>query len=351
MKVDELHPPAPPEISPCLDSDVRPFWSVMIPTYNPSADYLEAALHSVLEQDLGPEQMQIGVIDDCSPGIDVAKLVEAVGSNRVGFLRHPQNLGMAGNWNSAVRRARGQWVHILHQDDLVLPGFYERLREGIEADEDLGAAYTQSFKIDGEGRRLGLLSLNPASTPSIVEDWMRNVFVVNTIMTPSIVVRRAAYEKLGGFRPEFRYSLDWDMWKRLAAAFPVWFDPTPLACYRRHDRAATIGFLASGENIGEKSRSITIARSYLPTDLADRMEKEACAYFSRWAMDQVLHSLWTLHEPRFALAQLSEARKVALGWDVCAIMAERVVAGFRRWLTDHIVPRHGGTRCREGELP
>ena len=32
--------------------------------------------------------------------------------------------GLAGIWNRCIERARGEWVHILHQDDIVLPGFY-----------------------------------------------------------------------------------------------------------------------------------------------------------------------------------------------------------------------------------
>jgi hypothetical protein len=35
------------------DSGARPYWSVMIPTYNPRADYLEETLNSVLQQDPG----------------------------------------------------------------------------------------------------------------------------------------------------------------------------------------------------------------------------------------------------------------------------------------------------------
>jgi glycosyltransferase involved in cell wall biosynthesis len=38
----------------------------MIPTYNPRANYLEETLNKVLQQDPGPEQMQIEVVYDCS---------------------------------------------------------------------------------------------------------------------------------------------------------------------------------------------------------------------------------------------------------------------------------------------
>jgi len=64
--------PQPPAINrAAADAGARPFWSVMIPTYNPRADYLEETLHSVLQQNPGPKQMQIEVVDDCSPGMDV----------------------------------------------------------------------------------------------------------------------------------------------------------------------------------------------------------------------------------------------------------------------------------------
>jgi glycosyltransferase involved in cell wall biosynthesis len=37
----------------------------MIPTYNPRADYLEETLRSVLQQDRGPDQMQIEMEHEC----------------------------------------------------------------------------------------------------------------------------------------------------------------------------------------------------------------------------------------------------------------------------------------------
>src|SRR4051794_29434054 len=107
------------------DDKKRPLWSVMIPAYNPRADHLEQALRSVLIQDPGPERMQIEVVDDCSPEVDVAALVKRIAGEQVAFSRNDRNLGLARGWNSCVSRSRGDWVHILHQDDYVLPGFYQ----------------------------------------------------------------------------------------------------------------------------------------------------------------------------------------------------------------------------------
>ena len=47
---------SPPLIPGIEGPRTRPYWSVMIPTYNPRADYLEETLKSVLQQDRpGPD--------------------------------------------------------------------------------------------------------------------------------------------------------------------------------------------------------------------------------------------------------------------------------------------------------
>ena len=56
----------------------------MIPTYKARADYLEETLRSVLQQDPGPGQMQIEVVDDCSPGGAPVELVRRVAGDRLG---------------------------------------------------------------------------------------------------------------------------------------------------------------------------------------------------------------------------------------------------------------------------
>src|SRR5438034_11453647 len=122
----------PPPLIPGIEGlGTRPYWSVMIPTYNPRAEYLEETLKSVLQQDPGPEQMQIEVIDDGSTDNTVSEVVRRIGAGRVAFHAVPQNRGLANTWNLCVERARGNWVHILHQDDTMLPCFCEPRCRGL----------------------------------------------------------------------------------------------------------------------------------------------------------------------------------------------------------------------------
>ena len=71
-------PSSAPLIATIQGAGSRPFWSVMIPTYNPRAEYLEETLKSVLQQDPGPEQMQIEVIDDCSSDNTASEVVRRI---------------------------------------------------------------------------------------------------------------------------------------------------------------------------------------------------------------------------------------------------------------------------------
>ena len=67
--------------------------------------------------------MPIEVIDDLSVQDDPAAVVREIGDSRVTFFRQPANVGPQANFTTCVQRARGYWVHLLHGDDMVRPGF------------------------------------------------------------------------------------------------------------------------------------------------------------------------------------------------------------------------------------
>src|SRR5437764_8146846 len=159
----------PPAIRVLPVDNGRPLWSVMIPTYNPRPDYLEETLHSVLQQDPGPEQMQIEVIDDRSTDDVAAQTIRRVGGGRVSFHAELQNRGLANTWNRCIERARGHWVHILHQDDIVLPGFYDRMRKGAEQ-RKAGAIFCRHATTNSNGHWIELSERSRDST-GFLDDW------------------------------------------------------------------------------------------------------------------------------------------------------------------------------------
>ena len=126
MKPQDRTPQQPPVIQPVETDEPRPLFSVMIPAYN-CVHYLGHTIQSVLSQALPEAEMQIEVIDDASTDGDVAALVAQIGKGRVGYYRQPENSGSLRNFETCINRAKGHYVHILHGDDFVIDGFFERM--------------------------------------------------------------------------------------------------------------------------------------------------------------------------------------------------------------------------------
>jgi glycosyltransferase involved in cell wall biosynthesis len=272
-------PPVPAGSGP------RPFWSVAIPTYNAPAGYFETTLRSVLNQAPGADAMQILVVDDCSPQQSSEELVRRIGDGRVEFYREEKNLGLAGIWNSCITRSRGEWVHILHQDDLVLPGFYEGFRRGLEQNPKVGAAFCRHAFIDATGHQDFLSELERTSS-GMLENWLERIAVEQVIQTPAIVVKRAVYEELGGFLPELCFALDWEMWRRIAARYPFWYEAEVRACYRIHGTSATSRLTQAALDIDDNVRSIEIAEGYMPKESARSLTRKAKEYYAIRAVEK-----------------------------------------------------------------
>lgn len=251
-----------PIITPVSKNAERPYWSVMIPTYNGSR-YLQKALESVLSQDQGAEQMQIEVIDDCSVADDPEQLVEKVGNGRISFYRNQNNCGAISNFNVCVERSRGQFVHILHQDDFILPGFYDRIARAATQWPNVALYATRAFIIDEDGNNIYTTARIPAlETPS--KD-VTAFFYATPILTPAVVVRRDAYERFGGFRPEFPLVADCEMWIRLIDNGEGVVCPDVLAYYRSSASTETSRLTRSGEGLRDTARFNKLLASKYPT--------------------------------------------------------------------------------------
>jgi glycosyltransferase involved in cell wall biosynthesis len=239
-----------PRIARVPEGIWSPFWSVMIPTYN-NGRYLRRTLESVLCQDVGPSEMQIEIVDSCSTEDNPEELVKELGKGRVTYHRLPCNRGPAHTFNTCIERSRGRWLHILHGDDMVLPQFYGTYEAIAHAHPKAQAVLGEVISIDENDRWTGLFRITPAIDGDIVSDFARREATRQLVQFPGVIVRRAAYEAIGGYCTLFDHVCDWDMWFRLGQFAPVAFVPRPYALYRVHSESDTSRRIASGENMRE----------------------------------------------------------------------------------------------------
>lgn len=322
-------------ISPVPDGEYRPLWSVMIPTYN-CTNYLRETLASVLGQDLGPEIMQIEVIDDRSTDDDPAAVVAELGQGRVGFYQQPENVGVTKNFETCLKRSRGQLIHLLHGDDYVREGFYRKMEQAFETRPDIGAAFCRQIFMNQEGHQQALSDLEQTES-GILTNWLERLATEQRIMTPSIVVRREAYEKLGGFDHRLICSEDWEMWVRIAANYPIWYEVEPLAVYRMHSNSNTGRHIRTGEDMRYTREAIAIFKSYLPDAIAERVSTQARETYAFSALDMA-YSLLTKPDWLAALVQIREALQFSSSFKVIRQIARLLKQAVAYW-TKRIVKR------------
>ncbi|MEM1255659.1 MAG: tetratricopeptide repeat protein [Cyanobacteria bacterium P01_H01_bin.21] len=278
-------PPVPP------DTGIRPFWSVAIPAVN-RPEYFPECLASVLAQWNG-DDMEIVVLDNGSdpPLFDI---VNALGQGIIRYYRFPKTIPLQPNWNTLVSLCRGQWIHLLQHDDIALPGFYSRLKSSLEACPDsVGAAFTGYENIDEDRKVIFRQEHNLKHFRGVVKDWIKRIGVSCSLGPPSMVIRRDAYEKLGGYCLDFLYACDWEFYKRVASFYDWWYEPGILTHYRQHSNSMTRSLIIEdkedgGSPGGGHQSAIEISEGYLPADVRDEITKKSRMHHNKWCLDRAM---------------------------------------------------------------
>ncbi len=226
--------------------------SIMIPTYN-CAGFLEETLESLRDQ--GVELAQIQVVDDCSTRDDPEEVVHRVGSGRVGFFRQATNLGLVGNFNTCLGRADRRWVHLLHGDDLVLPGAYGELAGLLERHPSSEVLFARCVMID----QLGVWDdVSPVLGPDLEGALPYDPFrwALNPVQFAGTLFRQEAALAVGGFDDRFAHAADWDLWWKLVKRFPAAYTNRCVGGYRRFPASHTSSLVRTAQNLRESLRLI-----------------------------------------------------------------------------------------------
>ena len=200
--------------------------------------------------------------------------MRAFAGNRISYIRQPCNLGLARNWNDCIARAQGELIHLLHQDDLVYPGFYEAIGRGFVADDRIGMAFSRHRFIDAESHEISLSGVE-RPTSGVIDGWLERIAAGQRLQCPAAVVRRDVYDAIGGFRQDLCFVLDWEMWVRIAARYRVWFEPRVLAAYRMHSGSETARLRKANLIDDDYRRALRTIRRELPRPIANRALKTA----------------------------------------------------------------------------
>lgn len=209
------------------DAPHAPTLSACLLTYN-HEHLIEDTVRSVLAQDF--DDFELILSDDCSRDGTWARLQALAATDaRVRAVRTPKNLGMAGNANFAAAQARGRHIALLHHDDLYDPSLFRRWLEVLERDPAMtfvsngyanqgsDVLHVSPFGEHTEGRAMLAVLLSRWDCP----------------FRGTALIRRSAWEAVGGMRERFGLLADVDLWMRLCARGPVGYVREPLITVRQ----------------------------------------------------------------------------------------------------------------------
>jgi glycosyltransferase involved in cell wall biosynthesis len=207
--------------------------TVAVPSYN-QGRFLGHALESIFAQDV---PVEVFVLDAGSSDetLDVIRRYEG----RLAGWRSDRDDGQGAAINEGIARGSAPYVAWLNSDDWYLPGALKRLIEALERPGTTNAggqppfAYGRVWNYDEDGmHRRRNLEVHP------FHEWLFAQFC--TVSQPATLIRRSAWEAVGGLDASLHLVMDYDLWWRLYRRFgrPAFVD-AHLAANRRHRATKT----------------------------------------------------------------------------------------------------------------
>ncbi len=182
-----------------------PLISVVVPVYRPSHWYFRECVQSVMHQTYG--NWELCLCDDGSGDPELTAIMEelAAGDPRITVMAMAENSGISRATNRALEASSGVFVALLDHDDLLHPEALAELAAVVSRTKDADVIYTDEDKYD---------ELDRPFHPHFKPDWSPDLLLAFPYLGHLTAVRRSLLVAIGGFRPEFDGSQDFDVMLR-----------------------------------------------------------------------------------------------------------------------------------------
>jgi GT2 family glycosyltransferase len=240
-------------------------FSVVVPVWNPTPEFLEAMIASVVAQTY--PHWELCLADGNSDRAAVLDaLRKATRDPRIKVAWLGANRGIAGNSNAALARADGDFIALLDHDDVLAPSALYEVAQAIQRRPEADFIYSDEDKLDGALRK----------DPHFKPDWSPETLRGQNYITHLTVIRRDLLDQVGGFHAGFDGSQDYDLILRATEkARTIVHIPRVLYHWRCHDQsvaaraeaktyAYTAGRLAIEEHLRRTNQSGCVRQGSIP---------------------------------------------------------------------------------------
>jgi glycosyltransferase involved in cell wall biosynthesis len=210
--------------------------SIVVPSLNQGA-YIESTLRSVLTQDY--PNLEVLIMDSASTDstLDVLARYAASHPDRLRFVSEPDR-GQAHALNKGVAQTSGQIIGWLNSDDIYEPGAISAVVEFFQQHQDVDLVYGDANFVGTDNRVITRCAhVEPY-------DWDRLVHYTDFIVQPAAFFTRRAFEAVGGGDESLKYTMDYDLFLKIASRFKVAYMPRLMANFKwwGQNKSATGGW-------------------------------------------------------------------------------------------------------------
>ena len=204
-----------------------PSISVVMPVYNGS-QHLVDAVASIVEQTY--TDWELICVDDGSTDRSPELLDWMSGQDERIRIFRQENTGIVGALNLGCAKAQSSLIARMDCDDIALPDRLLTQKEYLDANSDCVVIGGAILEIDEDGDPMGLSSL-PASHREIEDNLLHRR---TGHFHPTTMFRTEAFKQLGGYRRQYQWVEDHDLWLRFSRIGQLANLSKPLLCYRQH---------------------------------------------------------------------------------------------------------------------
>ena len=182
--------------------EFEPKISIIVPTYKTPINFLREMIDSVVDQTYSNWELCIADGSEGDAAVEAELEKYAKQDDRIKYTLLEKNEGISGNTNAALELATGEYVGLFDHDDILAPNaLYEVVKALQEKEYDI--LYTDEDKITGDGKE--------HNDPNFKPDFSMDLFCSHNYITHFFVVKTNIIKEIGGFRPEYDGSQDYDL--------------------------------------------------------------------------------------------------------------------------------------------